>query len=389
MKRKWIIIVLLIIATGAFASNYGGSVPYILFYFSILLPLSSLVYIIYVVTHFKYYQEVGARTIVKGEPSDFIFSLCNEDKFMYSSIKVKFLSGKSKILNKSLEREYSVLPHETQKVKTKICCFYRGEYYVGAEKFLISDYLNFFHYEYKVDSMLKVMVMPRLINMHHDNFILEDEDEKKSINKKGMDELDNFLSKYVKGDSLKQINFKVSAKTGILYKRPYKSIEKGGILVAVDLSAVTNKDKKIAIEDAIIEESLSIINYCFMKNIKVTVLFCQDSIISYDVNNTSDFDKIYNLFAKVRFESKVSVDDFVLKMDSYIVSGQYRQAILVTDKINNNIYVNLKRNKENIKESVLLIDNLKSSQSQIISGIKSDNIDIREVAIVEQYEDNL
>ena len=389
MKRKWIIIVLLIIATGAFASNYGGSVPYILFYFSILLPLSSLVYIVYVVTHFKYYQEVGARTIVKGEPSDFIFSLCNEDKFMYSSIKVKFLSGKSKILNKSLEREYSVLPHETQKVKTKICCFYRGEYYVGAEKFLISDYLNFFHYEYKVDSMLKVMVMPRLINMHHDNFILEDEDEKKSINKKGMDELDNFLSKYVKGDSLKQINFKVSAKTGILYKRPYKSIEKGGILVAVDLSAVTNKDKKIAIEDAIIEESLSIINYCFMKNIKVTVLFCQDSIISYDVNNTSDFDKIYNLFAKVRFESKVSVDDFVLKMDSYIVSGQYRQAILVTDKINNNIYVNLKRNKENIKESVLLIDNLKSSQSQIISGIKSDNIDIREVAIVEQYEDNL
>ena len=389
MKRKWIIIVLLIIATGTFASNYGGSVPYILFYFSILLPLSSLVYIVYVVTHFKYYQEVGARTIVKGEPSDFIFSLCNEDKFMYSSIKVKFLSGKSKILNKSLEREYSVLPHETQKVKTKICCFYRGEYYVGAEKFLISDYLNFFHYEYKVDSMLKVMVMPRLINMHHDNFILEDEDEKKSINKKGMDELDNFLSKYVKGDSLKQINFKVSAKTGILYKRPYKSIEKGGILVAVDLSAVTNKDKKIAIEDAIIEESLSIINYCFMKNIKVTVLFCQDSIISYDVNNTSDFDKIYNLFAKVRFESKVSVDDFVLKMDSYIVSGQYRQAILVTDKINNNIYVNLKRNKENIKESVLLIDNLKSSQSQIISGIKSDNIDIREVAIVEQYEDNL
>lgn len=389
MKRKWIIIFLFIIATGAFASNFGGSVPYILFYFSIILPLSSLAYIIYVVTHFKYYQEVGARTIVKGEPSDFIFSLCNEDKFMYSSIKVKFLSGKSKILNNNLEREYSVLPHETQKVKTKICCFYRGEYYVGAQKFLISDYLNLFHYEYKVDSMLKVMVMPRLINMHHDNFILEDEDEKKSINKKGMDELDNFLSKYEKGDSLKQINFKVSAKSGVLYKRPYKSIEKGGILVAVDLSAVTNKDKKIVIEDAIIEESLSIINYCFKKNIKVTVLFTQDAITKVEINNSKDFDKIYNLFAKVRFESKVSPEDLIMQRDKYILSRQFRQGIFVTDKMNTNIYLNLKRNEKNLKESVLLIDNLISSQKEIINTKSSDNIDIRKVSLEDEIKESL
>ena len=73
MKRNATILIIVIICTGIFASNYGGTIPYALFYFSLLVPLMSFIYILIVLNFFRFHQEAAKKTFVKGETVDYFF----------------------------------------------------------------------------------------------------------------------------------------------------------------------------------------------------------------------------------------------------------------------------------------------------------------------------
>ena len=98
MKRNAIILIIVIICTGIFASNYGGTIPYALFYFSLLVPLMSFIYILIVLNFFRFHQEAAKKTFVKGETVDYFFSLSNDSFILYSGIKVNFIHKKSYII---------------------------------------------------------------------------------------------------------------------------------------------------------------------------------------------------------------------------------------------------------------------------------------------------
>jgi hypothetical protein len=84
MKKNWIISVILIIVSGVLVSNYGGTIPYALFYFSLFVPIASFIYIVIVRERFRFSQITGKKILVKGEPVDYFFCLENEDYFFYS-----------------------------------------------------------------------------------------------------------------------------------------------------------------------------------------------------------------------------------------------------------------------------------------------------------------
>jgi|GEM_PF-5974696 hypothetical protein len=119
MNKNLIIIFGFIIGTGLLVSSRGGTIPYALFFFSLFIPVTSLIYIMVVWNRFKFFEKIEKRFIVKGESVDYYFSIGNEDRFLYSSIKVYFLHDKAHIIGLDEDKEYCLMPGEKEITKTK------------------------------------------------------------------------------------------------------------------------------------------------------------------------------------------------------------------------------------------------------------------------------
>jgi hypothetical protein len=355
MNRNLIVIVSFILGSGFFVSSQGGTIPYAIFYFSLFVPLSSLVYIMVVWSRFKFYENVEKKTIVKGESVDYYFSIGNEDRFLYSSIKVSFLHDKAHIIGLDEDKEYCLMPGDKEITKTKMCCKYRGEYYTGVDAFVITDYINLFNITYKVASKLPITVLPRIVSWKNADIIEEDKDEKntKTSNIRE-DQIDVQVKKYVMGESMKQIHWKASAKNGQLMTRMYHSSVKREVMILLDLSPVGNNEmEKLLLEDCIIEETLAAANYCHEKSIPFFVCFEQDGYKKLTIQNMDEWNKFYLLCAKLSFDGKYKNNQLCEASRSLIKTVKY--AIIVTHELNSKLYNELKAYYRSVETSILLV----------------------------------
>ncbi|WP_160686307.1 DUF58 domain-containing protein [Clostridium sp. C2-6-12] len=354
MNKNLIVIVGFIIGTGIFVSSRGGTIPYALFFFSLFIPFTSLIYIMVVWSRFKFYETIEKKVIVKGESVDYYFSIGNEDKFLYSSIKVYFLHDKSQIIGLNEDKEYCLMPGDKEITKTKICCKYRGEYYTGVDAFVISDYINLFNITYKVASKLPVTVLPRIIKWKNSDIIEEDKDEKNTkASTIREDQIDVQVKKYVRGESMRQIHWKASAKNGELMTRIYHSSVKREVMILIDLSPVgQNEMDKLLLEDCIIEEALAAANYCYEKNIPFFVCFEQDGYNRLPIQNIDEWNKFYLLCGKLLFHGKYKNNQLCEASRPWVRTVKH--AIIVTHELNSKLYDELKSYYGTIETSILL-----------------------------------
>lgn len=364
MKRNHIILIIVIIGTGIFASNYGGAIPYALFYFSLLVPVMSLIYIFTVLTLFRFHQETGKKILVKGEPVDYFFSLANDSFILYSSIKAHFLHKKSYIMGIDEEKEYSLIPSEREVIDTKLCCKYRGEYFVGLEYFIITDYLNLFNIRYEVPSKLPVTVLPRIIEWKDADVIEEDKDEKKVMfSQKQEERLDVQVRKYSYGDPMRQIHWKASAKTGELMTRMHYAALKIQVMILMDLSRVGNEEmEKILLEDVILEETLSVGNYCNKKKIPAFVCFDYNGHKKCSLNTYKEWNEFYMLCGKTSFASKLNNYELCEKSRTWI--RDVSNVIIITNNLNTKLYNELKYDYRETDVCVLLVVNKWGSEDK-------------------------
>jgi len=364
MKKNWIVIVGLIIGSGVLVGNYGGTIPYALFYFSFFVPLTSLVYIIIVWNRFRFCQRTGKKTIVKGENVDYYFYLGNEDKFLYSGIKVYFLHDKSFIIGLDETKEYCLMPGEQQDIKTKLCCKYRGQYFVGIQSFVITDYLHLFNITYAINSQLPVTVLPKIVKWTNADVIEEDKDEKNTISSviKG-DQIDVKVRKYSTGDSIRQIHWKASAKSGELMTRIYHSSIKREVVILLDLSPVGNNEMdKLLLEDGIIEETLAVANYCYQKKIPCFVCFENNGYKRLSIQALDEWNEFYVLCAKLLFQGRYKNNELCEVSKPWIKNVKH--AIIVTHELNVKLYNELKSSYGGVETCIILIVNVWSEEDK-------------------------
>lgn len=139
-------------------SFFGGTVSYGFFIAVTLLPIVSVVYLLYVYFCFHIYQELGTRTIVVNQKIPFFFRLVNEYWFSFVGVKVRFYSSFSTIEGLSDDIEYELLPGTDIKKETGIICRYRGEYKVGIKYVEIQDFLRLFKFSYHNPETLGVIM---------------------------------------------------------------------------------------------------------------------------------------------------------------------------------------------------------------------------------------
>jgi uncharacterized protein (DUF58 family) len=387
MKTNRLICLAFIIGCGVFASYYGGNISYALFYLSLLVPVISFVYTIYVYFRFKLYQSMDSYLVVKGDWTVYSFVIANEDYITFRNVKVKFLSDKSTIEAADRTTEYSLLPSESEGLQTRIRCNYRGEYNVGVDSIEVTDFLYLFRITYPVGTKLKVLVLPRVVELERLGIAPPEQDVKnpRTYSNATEEELDTEIRKYYPGDSRKRIHWKASARLHELISRKYQHIPKARIAVFMDLMKIKEEDLKVVIaEDKIIESALAIANYYAGRRTSSAILYDMKGKQQIVINSREDFQAFYKTCAKISFQGSVPVHE--LMQEKLSIGGEGIFCVVATHTLTKELYLTSLQavSKGNYVSILLVSDDISENTKKIKDAAKLSGVNVYQIMSEEE-----
>ncbi len=308
MKWRRIILLLLWILSLVGISFYGGAISYGLFWGITLLPVLSLVYLLFVFMQFRIYQEIGSRIVVCKQPVPYFFVLQNETVYAFAGMSVRLFTDFSYVTDIENYKEYELLPGDKYTYHTTLICKYRGEYEVGVKDIIITDFFRLFRIRYKNPGAVKAVVYPRIVRKK------ELESIKDFIHMSTREAVlnqtvpDVVTRDYVAGDTLKRIHWKVSAREQKLKTRTMLGERKKEILLLYDTKRYSEKEQEyLPAENQILELVLALGLFFAEKNITYTVIHGQEGMRTKLVEGLGHFEQLYEETAHVIFDARENV----------------------------------------------------------------------------------
>lgn len=309
-----------------FISFNGRSTSYAILWFALLFPAVLFGYTYYVYLHFKVYQSIDRKIVVKGENIPFNFILANEDYVTFTNIRVAFKSDVATVDDVDPDEEYCLLPGEKISKSTTLCCKYRGEYKVGVHSVTVTDFLKVFKISYPTLTVINMRVLPRVVDISKPSFIPEANDVKNisCAPPQKRDFLDIDMRQYIAGDSMKIIHWKTSAKRHELMSRKYSDELRTEAVLLLDLSKSKEKGaRRLAVEDKVLETVLSVAKYYVKIKEPLRLIYFDGELKNIVIKNKSDFDLFYNRCVDIKFWSTVAVSKIVKAIPSYFNSQAF------------------------------------------------------------------
>ncbi|MCL2718565.1 MAG: DUF58 domain-containing protein [Lachnospiraceae bacterium] len=301
--RKLILLVLFILSL-ILISIFGGVISYSLFFAVLIIPLISLMYLIYVYYSFTIYQEIKTRNIVAGELVPYSFILKNEGFTVFTALNIKVYSDFSNVTDVPDDQVFRLFPGEKIEYKTTLRCRYRGEYKVGVNRLVITDFLELFRFSYKMMSKLDAIVKPRIVALDIQNEIPDLDVFIHSNFKKDINEPDLVVRDYVAGDPLKKIHWKSTARSLKLKVRNDIGVLKEKVLLIADFERVSNDMREyLPLENKILEQTIGLLYHFVIGKMSIELVFNQDKLQNALISDIVQFNSIYEELASISFRS--------------------------------------------------------------------------------------
>lgn len=392
MKINRLIFAGAIIGSSIFASYYGGNISYALFYLTLLIPVMSFLYTLYVYFRFKIYQSMDAYLVVKGDWTNYSFVIANEDYITFRNVKVNFLSDKSTIEAAGKIAEYSLLPSESERLETRIKCNYRGEYYVGVDSIEVTDFLYLFNITYPIVTKLKAVVLPRVVPLERLGIAPPQSDVKNPMrfSNSAEEELDTEVRKYFPGDSRKRIHWKSTARLHTLITRKYQHIPKADIVLLMDLMKIKEEELKVVIaEDKIIESVLAIANFYAQRGTPSRILYELGGLQQVDITSKEDFNVFYKACVRINFKSELPVS--VILGEHLLRNGEGAFYVAATHSLTKELYLEaLKAVSGGNHICILFVsDDVSEETKKIMDGMRNSGVDIYQIMSEDEIVDIL
>ena len=303
MLRNRLIALALLILSIVAISFYGGPVTYGFFFLCVLVPAISAGYCFLVYLRYRIYQVIVTKNVVVGSPTDYYFTLQNEDFYSFSGIKVEFFSDFSIISELDENNEYELPPHSGLKKETVLVCKYRGEYDVGVKNIIVQDYLRLFSFNFKNKENLRAIVMPRLEILETLRHPYSPDVYKDSrINPSEQDVL---VREYIPGDDIRNINWKTSAHMGKLYVRNKTGVENPSIGILMDSCRFgKNMEDFLPLENKVLETTIAVVYYYLSKGINASVFTYEGAPKKYMLQGMASFEEFYGAMGAFEFKEE-------------------------------------------------------------------------------------
>ncbi len=290
-------------------SCVGGAVSYGCFWALTLLPVISLVYLLCVYFRFRIYQEVESRDMVCGQAFNYYFTLRNEDYFGFAGVNVRLFPDFSHVENLPEDIEYELLPGDEFIYRTKITCKYRGEYEIGLKEVVVTDFFRLFRLRYRFPGTIRAIVRPKLVDLKE---IKELADVVVSLQREALfskSEPDIVVRDYIRGDSLKKIHWKATAREGQLKVRTDTGEEKQGIRMLFDTKRCSeDMQEYLPLESKILEAVLALGMFFATRDMATSVYYGQNGVRQHEITNIKSFEEFYACMSNVSFRKEEEVN---------------------------------------------------------------------------------
>ncbi len=232
----------------AFASFYGGPVSYVWLYSLLLLIPSSFLYTFLNYRYLNIFQELEVHKLTKGEEHQYRVLFENTGIFPIHRMGIYLLKDRCNIYEIVDGQEISLDVHEKKELTSGITCMYAGAYNIGIDRISLTDPFNVYTIYLPVQYSFRAIVRPRITKLAGE--VLDIENLVNNIGLKSNrlyeENPGSDMRNYQIGDSLRKINWKVSAKTGELMVRQPDRMEKKSVTLL--LCADREPDSKESID---------------------------------------------------------------------------------------------------------------------------------------------
>ncbi|QAA34597.1 DUF58 domain-containing protein [Clostridium manihotivorum] len=343
----------LLILSAIFLYVQGGSLTHVIFYMLFITFLISFISIIIArfglnisnVTTARFYtcgEKEYIDTMVKNN-TIFILPYCNITNEGIAKIKKNY-SGDAVTLSVN---EHRIISEEL----IYIC---RGKFDLGTYEVELKDLFGIFSLTYKIEGKKQIKIFPRVYDVS-------------GMSIRGSDIIENTLSvvtskedphstkdmrKYREGDSLKRINWKVSAKLNDLYVRNFDTVSGEEFNIFIDMNQSNYLlDPYGKNEEMLMDFSASLI-YSFLKRSISTRLFVNNlKEETLEIENKIDFEKFLNYLIEHKSEGTTPITSFI-QMQKLRLSSVAGMAI-ITHTLSEKLLTFMMENKERGNSFVL------------------------------------
>ena len=291
------------------AASYFGSYLYVLYYFTILLPLLSIALCFYSLIGLKYYQYFDTEHPVKGQEIHYRLNLSNESFVPVSHIHCRF-----KTINPHLSL---TIPNFSTYLKSKgqieesytFRCSYRGVYTVGLEQIEVEDPLKLISVRPRVDYRT-FYVYPRILALRNFSLGLPATEGIGSGTSFGGDpdfSLYTQLKDYRPGEPIRHMHWKKFAAIGKPFIKQFETTSEPGLSIYFDLR-YTDLDEvnSLEIEDTSVEILVALVKYFLDREVPVNVTAPGRAVYEFNGTSHSQFDTFYQSTMGLFFQKTIS-----------------------------------------------------------------------------------
>ncbi|WP_187117391.1 DUF58 domain-containing protein [Clostridium amazonitimonense] len=190
----------------------------------------------------------------------------------------------------------------------------RGIYDINDFKVNASDLFNFINIEKKIKNRNSIKVYPRIYDLDESISSSNEFSENPFLNKGFLEDIYSVkeMREYRDGDSLKRINWKVSAKLNKLFVKSYEVLSYQEVIILLDMNKdVYEIDKDGLYEESLIDMCVSIVNYISNKGFRVKLHINSKMEKFIEVNTKDDFNKVMEFFVENKSDGVKNYDTFI------------------------------------------------------------------------------
>ncbi|MCL2708859.1 MAG: DUF58 domain-containing protein [Defluviitaleaceae bacterium] len=328
-----------IAAFAALAYVYGAPGFYLAAYSLAALPFFSIAYMLVFLRGLRVEQNLAQGARVKLEWCVFNVTIDNSTPLPLSGVRCVFAWERSALEINRDQAALFVAPFMKKTVAVDFRARYRGEYAIGVESVEVTDLLGLFVLRKKLGGSFAFTSLPyvielpgltvaSLLSQAHSNFDVRDEDYSSVAD----------VRPYEINDSIKRVHWQLTAKRGQWLVKNFQShaLNSSSILFD-DTRPPLGQEEAYALEDRVVEHTLSVVYYCLHRRMPVT-LYAGKGLKAWG-RTPGDFNALYHILARIRFDVADGTEGLGLSLDECVASQNgYANVIVAATKLDESIF---------------------------------------------------
>ena len=327
------------LTTLSFIFFYGGKVPYAMLYTVVALIGVSLLYLCFAILLCDVVCFLDKSDVVKGGEIILTIEIKNNSFLFipYVNISLKeTVEFDYKILNETL----SVGGHSGKRARVALKSKYRGRYDLNIVEVRLMDFLGIVNIPVKYGKLSDALVYPQISEL--DEFTAVGKfDMDNQLNPDSISEDVTAVSdvrEYMDGDGMRRIHWNLSARMMSFMSKNYENITKSRLTMLLNLSQrqSTDYEKKLKLEDKVIESAVSVVFHFLNRFWNVTLCYYENEYFTYSLSDSSMFGMAYDHLAFVSFSAAYDIAKIVENV-SLDTAGEHLNLCVITQEVTDDL----------------------------------------------------